>query len=126
MDIPQTETLKITYFLQMLAKKHSSPKCWHHISNIFTFFSSFVKFDIVDISKIILSSKSHVLKVVCPQSRLSSKSSVLKVVCPQSRVLKVVSSKSSVLMSHSHLLFHPTSKLILSRDSLDNARSNIR
>ena len=37
----------------------------------------------------ILSSKSHVLKVICPQSRLSSKSSVLKVVCPQSRVLKV-------------------------------------
>ena len=50
-----------------------------------------------------VSSKSHVLKVACPQSRMSSKSCVLKVVCPQSRVsskwcpqsgvFKVVSSK---------------------------------
>ena len=35
---------------------------------------------------------------ICPQSRLSSKSHVLKVVCPQSRVLKVVSSTSHVLI----------------------------
>ena len=60
-----------------------------------------------------VSSKSHVLKVACPQSRMSSKSCVLKVVCPQSGVFKVVSSKWSSQsgvskvessMSHSRLI----------------------
>ena len=37
-------------------------------------------------------------KNVCPQSRLSSKSPVLNVACPQSRVLNVLSSTSFVLI----------------------------
>ena len=100
-SFPKTETLKITYFLRMLGvgsiypMKHSSPKCWHHISNIFSNvgsiypikyvhspsvgiiypifltifenFNNFANFDIVDIFKIILSSMSPVLNVACPQ-----------------------------------------------------------
>ena len=59
-------------------------------STNFEFFD-YVKLDIVDILKIILSPKSPVLKVSCPQSRMSSKSpvlkvAVLKVACPQSRM----------------------------------------
>ena len=94
MFIPQTETLKITYFLRMLGvgsiypMKHSSPKCWHHISNIFsnvcsiypikyvhfpsvgiiypiflTIFENLNNFANFDIFKIILSSTSPVLNV---------------------------------------------------------------
>ena len=39
--------------------------------------------------------KVAVLKVACPQSRMSSKSPVLKVACPQSRVLKVAVLKAT-------------------------------
>ena len=112
MHIPQTETLKITYFLQPCARRapRNPPNYIYSQSvgiiypiffNIFGFF-----LQILSIFES-LSSKSHfdatlrteflapkyliifVLKVVCPQSRMSSKSSVLKVAssksCPQRR-----------------------------------------
>ena len=81
MHIPQTETLKITYFLQPCARRapRNPPNYIYSqsVGIIYPIFFNILEFGICPQSR--MSSKSH-----CPQSRMSSKSR------PQSRVLKVV------------------------------------
>ena len=85
MHIPQTETLKITYFLQPCARRAPrNPPNYIYSQSVGIIYIQYF---------LIFWNLEFVLKVACPQSRI-----VLKVACPQSRVLKVVSSKSSVLI----------------------------
>ena len=70
MHIPQTETLKITYFLQPCARRAPrNPPNYIYSQSVGIIYAIF--FNILEFG-------------ICPQSRMSSKSR------PQSRVLKVV------------------------------------